>query len=516
MTKYRCLHPNSLYLSVCSALVLLPSQVLAIESNVLTETPQLSPWSVSATVGVSALSPQENNSGLWISTKQSSGYGVALDYRWHEQLLLSGFYLNAGASEVSSGSQVLGDLDYQYVGGSLSWSPFSVRNNFSPYLKAGLHSTQNSVSNPKIKYTKDNAVNSHFGLGTSWRFSDDWRALLDLTTYGKDAYFASLGLRYQLFNKKSTGVLDTDLDGIPDAQDRCENSAANSEVDVKGCVVVLDSDGDGIPDAQDRCENSAANSKVDAKGCVVVLDRDGDGVPDSRDCCPNTALGKTVDEYGCAIIEIDLSNSEVPFEFGSEKLSLIGEKIWANIAKQIKQFPNVIVELGGHTDSKGSATFNQKFSLKRAKTVEAFLTSKGVQEKQLRVQGYGESQPIADNRTEEGRRSNRRVEAHIVQKLKMISVDELPAVCKQRFQLPVLEEVETSFEAYGFQVLSESAKRAWSGVAEQLKQNPQLKVELAGYTDSSGAAELNLQLSQQRAETVRDYLISARCKVNNN
>ncbi|MDQ7015863.1 MAG: OmpA family protein [Gammaproteobacteria bacterium] len=505
MMKYRRLRLRSFYFPLCAVLISAPISVLLAAEPV--DTLELSPWSITGSLGVSGLAPQENNSGLLITDKQATGYSLAVDYLWREHFLLSGFYLNAGGAEVSNGSVLLGALDYQYVGSSVSWFPLSARPVFSPYLKSGLHVTQNSVDNPQIKYSQDQAINTHFGVGATWKFSRDWHFLVDATTFGKDAYFASVGVRYQLFNEtKIKEVLDADRDGVPDVQDRCLTSSSGVPVDAFGCE--LDSDGDGIKNSQDRCENSAANSAVDAKGCVVVLDSDGDGVPDSRDCCPNTALGKTVDEYGCAIIEIDLSNSDIPFEFGSEKLSAIGEKIWANIAKQIKQFPNVIVELGGHTDSKGSATFNQKFSLKRAKTVEAFLTSKGVQAKQLRVQGYGESQPIADNRTEEGRRSNRRVEAHIVQQLKMISEAELPAVCKQRFQPPVLENVETSFEAYGFQRLSESAKQAWGKVAQQLKQNPQLKVELAGYTDSSGAAELNLQLSQQRAETVRDYLIS--------
>jgi len=509
MMKYRRLRLRSLYFSVCTALMVAPPPVVSAElSSSNNEVVELSPWSVSGAVGISSLSPQENNSGLLVNNKQSAGYSLSLDYLLKDRFLFSGFYLNAGGAEISSGSQVLGELDYQYIGGSLSWMPFSAQQRFSPYLKTGLHSTQNSVDNPSIRYNQDQAVNTHLGLGAVWKVSNDWRVLLDLTTFGKDAYFASAGLRYQLFNKtKVKTVADQDKDGIPDSQDGCLTTAPDVRVDAQGCE--LDSDADGIKDSQDNCAESVVGQKVNAQGCVVPLDSDGDGVPDSRDCCPNTPLGKKVDDYGCAVIEIDLRDSEIPFEFGSEKLSILGQKIWENIAKQIKQFPNVIVELEGHTDSKGSAEFNRKFSLKRANSVEKFLVSKGVQAKQLRVKGYGESQPIADNSAEAGRRRNRRVDAHIVHKSSAISADNLPTVCKNRLPpLPLLEQVESTFEAYGFQVLSEPAKQAWGKVAKQLKQNPQLKVELAGYTDSSGSSELNLQLSQQRAESVRDYLLA--------
>jgi len=512
MMKYRRIRLRSLYLSVCTVLMVTPLSVVSAELNSSTEVVELSPWSISGAVGVSRLAPQENNSGLLVSNKQSSGYSLALDYLWKDHFLFSGFYVDAGRSEISSAAALLGNLDYQYIGGSFSWMPFSAQRRFSPYLKTGLHSTQNSVDNPSIKYSQDQAVNSHFGLGAAWKVNDDWRLLLDLTTYGRDAYFASLGLRYQLFNKtKVKTVLDQDGDGIPDNRDRCLTTASDAKVDAQGCAVELDSDGDGIPDSRDSCLTTAPDAKVDAQGCAVELDSDGDGVPDSRDCCPNTPLGNKVDAEGCAIIEMDLNSSAAPFEFGSEKLSSLGEKIWAKIAKQIKQSPNVIVELGGHTDSKGSAEFNRKFSLKRANSVERFLVGKGVQEQQLRVKGYGESQPIADNSSEEGRRRNRRVDAHIVHKLSAISEENLPSVCKKRqlpMPLPLLEPVKSTFEAYGFQVLSEPAKKAWRKVAQQLKQSPQLKVELAGYTDSSGASELNLKLSQQRAEAVRDYLLA--------
>lgn len=76
----------------------------------------------------------------------------------------------------------------------------------------------------------------------------------------------------------------------------------------------------------------------------------------------------------------------------------------------LKEWGDVDVEVAGHTDSKGSDKYNQKLSRQRADAVRNFLISKGVSADRLTAKGYGESQPVADNTTEEGRFKNRRVE----------------------------------------------------------------------------------------------------------
>jgi outer membrane protein OmpA-like peptidoglycan-associated protein len=78
------------------------------------------------------------------------------------------------------------------------------------------------------------------------------------------------------------------------------------------------------------------------------------------------------------------------------------------------QYPNSIIDVYGHTDSTGSDAFNQRLSERRAQSVTNYLVSRGVANARIRWQGFGESQPIADNTTEYGRSRNRRVEIKII------------------------------------------------------------------------------------------------------
>ena len=80
------------------------------------------------------------------------------------------------------------------------------------------------------------------------------------------------------------------------------------------------------------------------------------------------------------------------------------------VSDKAKSDPNSLIDVYGHTDSTGSDQYNQTLSENRARTVANYLTMQGVSAARIRSQGFGETLPIADNATEEGRRRNRRVE----------------------------------------------------------------------------------------------------------
>lgn len=104
----------------------------------------------------------------------------------------------------------------------------------------------------------------------------------------------------------------------------------------------------------------------------------------------------------------------VTFDVGSSTLKPQFRETLDKIAASMVQYPDSLIDVYGHTDSTGSDAFNQTLSESRARTVAGYLSSKGVSAARIRSQGFGETMPIGDNATAEGRAKNRRVEIKIV------------------------------------------------------------------------------------------------------
>ena len=200
---------------------------------------------------------------------------------------------------------------------------------------------------------------------------------------------------------------DTDKDGIPNAKDKCPTVAGPAP---SGCP---DADGDGVPDHVDKCP------KVPAKtpdGCPA--DADGDGIPDAVDKCPNQPETKNgyKDADGCPdqiplLIRKFTGNMRgIRFKTGSAKIARRSYRVLRKAAKVLKQFAGLRIRIAGHTDNKGKPAYNLDLSQRRAQAVKDYLAGQGVAADRLEVQGYGESKPIATNRSGRGRAKNRRIE----------------------------------------------------------------------------------------------------------
>ncbi|ORE88704.1 ompa/motb domain-containing protein [Oceanococcus atlanticus] len=203
--------------------------------------------------------------------------------------------------------------------------------------------------------------------------------------------------------------LDSDQDGVADSKDLCPNTPFGAEVDVNGCP--FDTDQDGVPDFRDDCPNTPYGTPVDARGCSN--DNDGDGVPNDIDQCPNTFPGLAVDKVGCPLRDQVITLHNVHFEFDKAVLQPDSRTLLERVAKSLIDQPDLQIEVAGHTDSKGSDDYNQRLSDRRAAAVRQYLVSQGVAGENITSKGYGESEPVADNVTEEGRARNRRVEIHL-------------------------------------------------------------------------------------------------------
>jgi OOP family OmpA-OmpF porin len=219
---------------------------------------------------------------------------------------------------------------------------------------------------------------------------------------------------------------DTDGDGLTDSKDSCVLLPEDKDayLDEDGCPE-LDNDLDTVLDQNDKdstgksCANDPEDPDgfEDADGCPEP-DNDKDTVPDLEDQCPMEPGPAGGDKPGCpkkpalAIVtdkEIKIMQ-QIHFEFDKDKIKPESFPILDAVSDILVQNPKIRLEIQGHTDSRGSAVYNKKLSDRRAASVLKYLVAKGIDAGRLTSFGYGLERPIADNKTDQGRALNRRVQ----------------------------------------------------------------------------------------------------------
>ncbi len=163
-----------------------------------------------------------------------------------------------------------------------------------------------------------------------------------------------------------------------------------------------------------------AAAPAPAPAPAAAPDADRDGVPDSRDECPDTPMNYAVDEVGCPIPVEEVARVEldVLFEFDRDVVRPQYFPEIEEVADFMEQYPDVIVELEGHTDSVGTNEYNMNLSQRRADAVRQVLIDEfDVQGSRITATGYGEERPVATNDTAAGREQNRRVITVIIKTL---------------------------------------------------------------------------------------------------
>ncbi len=205
---------------------------------------------------------------------------------------------------------------------------------------------------------------------------------------------------------------DKDGDTVLDNVDECIDVAG--PVENKGCPYG-DKDADGVLDKDDACID--APGPVENKGCPY-LDTDGDTVLDKDDDCPKTP--GVVENRGCPVLKkeeaaiIKRAFDNLEFDSGKDIIRA-GSLVSLNeLADLMVKNPKWGLKLAGHTDNSGDDAKNMILSNQRATALKKYLTDRGASADKITVEYYGETRPIADNATPEGRQKNRRVEMNII------------------------------------------------------------------------------------------------------
>jgi outer membrane protein OmpA-like peptidoglycan-associated protein len=161
---------------------------------------------------------------------------------------------------------------------------------------------------------------------------------------------------------------------------------------------------------QERQERLAAEKRAAALRAQREAEAAARRAQQERDAAALAAIGKVQkleDE-----ISVVLSN-EILFQYGKTDLSSNSKKTLDQAVELLNQIPNRSLVIQGHTDSVGSEEYNMQLSEQRAKKVYDYMMEQGLNIKSVSYKGYGETKPIADNSTKEGRKANRRVEFRI-------------------------------------------------------------------------------------------------------
>jgi len=316
--------------------------------------------------------------------------------------------------------------------------------------------------------------------------------------------------------KGPAGALDSDRDGVPDKDDACPNTPLGATVDSRGCP--HDSDGDGVLDGIDQCPNTPAGTKVDDKGCplaaptaVPVLDSDGDGVPDTIDKCPNTPAGAKVDADGCPI---DSDHDGVWDGIDKCPDTPVGATVDATgcphdtdgdgVLDGIDKCPNTAP--GTPVDATGCPLDSDKDGVPD-NLDKCPNTPAGVQvdANGCPIEHDTDGDGVPDSRD---RCPNTPPGSKVDQYGCILLFEEhavAPAAPGAPPARPTLILQGVNFQS-GRSVLTTSSYAVLDQVAGSLVANPEIRIEIAGYTDSTGRRYLNLRLSMARAAAVRAYL----------
>ncbi len=347
-------------------------------------------WYLGAGLGITELDPDTGTTGYSVTDEKDSGFKLFGGYDFSERLTVEGFYADLGSAQLSNPapSQPDGEIDYSTLGASVLWyfirngenKGKDLRKGLQVYAHGGLSFLSNSSS---VAFSQDSSVQVQYGAGLEYGLNNGIALRAGIDLYDKDAGMVFVGVLKRFGTKSKRKVIVEPEPVIEPVVEPVVEPVQTQAVVIPEVVVTYDTDSDN------------------------------DGVIDRLDDCADSPKDFSVDEKGCSIIELDFGGVNFEpksFDLTQESKHLLDEVVVTiNVSPELQK-----IEVQAHTDYKGSGEDNIKLSEQRAQSVKNYLVSQGVLEKRLIAKGYGESQPIADNKTEEGRAKNRRVELKVI------------------------------------------------------------------------------------------------------
>ncbi len=212
---------------------------------------------------------------------------------------------------------------------------------------------------------------------------------------------------------------DRDFDGKLDIYEKGKDADGDGKGDIVESAK-LDSDSDGVVDELDS-DDKDVNNDSDGDGVSNIEEKKAGTNPldvNSKPELKNEENSTKVDEATKVKLEEEISNilkiEHIKFEVDSSTITPEGIETIKKIANILKKYPNIKMEIGGHTDSDGDAEYNKKLSQERVDMVKKALVEFGLNGDRFITKGYGESKPLVPNDTPENKAKNRRVEFKVI------------------------------------------------------------------------------------------------------
>ena len=325
-------------------------------------------------------------------------------------------------------------------------------NKLVPFAVLGGGATKVLSSDREDRIDLDTDAALYVGVGAKYRVENGWglradgRLLLPPSSKNESAALDGEILLsvYKEFGRKEAPKgeepppvveedKDPDKDGIMGDADQCPTEAEDADgfEDENGCPDP-DNDNDTVLDASDQCPTDAedADGFKDDDGCPDP-DNDGDGVLDAADTCPDKMETKNgyqdgdgcPDEVPAALAKFTGVIKGINFKTGSAEILKTSNKILDKAVKVMQDYPDIKLEIQGHTDDVGDDAANLELSQKRAESVKAYFEAKGVPADRVTAKGYGETAPSAPidglkgGKLKAAQAKNRRVEFKLLSDL---------------------------------------------------------------------------------------------------
>ncbi|MES2277463.1 MAG: OmpA family protein [Bacteroidota bacterium] len=407
-------------------------------------------WSIGVYgASVSSYTPFQGKED-WHTQKVNFGYGAYIkDQIWHSFGIQGNFFrgqiegtdpaLGTPYNRFKTDINYAADLSAVITLANISWS--NQKGGMQPYLTAGggfagykptLYNAAGTATpgyrngenisefyipvGVGLKFNVGSGVNIDLGYQVNFMHSDNLDGYTTGGNYDQFSY-GHIGLEFAL-GKKSKPQLATHN---PVASMRTEYTM--KEIALQNQIEAERAKNDRL--RSDLNTTNANLAATNANLAKFTMDSDNDGVPDFFDKCPNTPAGTKVDGAGCPLpiakpdVKVYVTEADkkvvkdaiknLEFDFGKATIRPVSFPSLDRVADLLVS-KNFSLKLAGHTDNVGSDEANMKLSKDRAESIKSYLVSKGANASRIEATGYGETQPIATNKTANGRQQNRRVE----------------------------------------------------------------------------------------------------------